>query len=92
MKIFLAKLTVLALALIPAGELCLAQSGSAATGDETAEALLERVAETYRSLDRFYFSATEQTRTHSEQLDRRTESQYVAVEITGFRITRRPHD
>ena len=79
MKIFLAKLTVWALALTPAAALCFAQSGPAAAGDETAEALLERVAETYRSLDQFYFSATEQSRTHSEQVDQRTESRYVVA-------------
>ena len=54
-----------------------AQDGPA--GDETAAALLQRVAETYRSLGQFYFSATEQTRTHSGQLDRRTESHYVVA-------------
>ena len=79
MKIFLAELTVWALALTPAAALCFAQSGPAAAGDETAEALLERVAETYRSLDQFYFSATEQSRTHSEQVDQRTESRYVVA-------------
>ena len=70
-------------ALLPAaavlGGLGFAQDGSDASGDETAEALLERVAKTYKSLDRFYFSAIEQTRTHSEQIDRRTESQYIVA-------------
>ena len=59
--------------------LSLAQDGAAPPSEETAEALLIRVAETYKSLNKYYFSATEQTRTHSEQLDRRTESHYVAA-------------
>ena len=59
--------------------LSLAQSGSAADSGESAEALLERVAETYKGLDEFYFLAIEETRTHSEQLDRRTELQYVVA-------------
>ena len=76
------------IALLPAaavlGGLGVAQDGSDASGDETAEALLERVAKTYKGLDRFYFSAIEQTRTHSEQIDRRTESKYVvAIDSSG---------
>ena len=59
--------------------LALAQDAPAPTGNETAEALLARVAETYKGLNQFYFSATEQTRTHSENLDRRTESEYVVA-------------
>ena len=71
------------LALLPAAAflcgLALAQDASAPTANETAEALLARVAETYKALDRFYFSAVEQTRTHSENFDRRTESEYVVA-------------
>jgi peroxiredoxin/outer membrane lipoprotein-sorting protein len=59
--------------------LALAQDGAAPAVDETAEALLRRVAETYKGLRQFYFTATEQTRTHSENLDRRTESEYVVA-------------
>ena len=75
-------------ALLPAAALfcglSLAQSGSAAGSGETAEALLARVAETYKGLDEFYFSAIEKTRTHSEQLDQRAESQYiVAADSSG---------
>ena len=61
------------------GGLCLAQDRSGAANDETAEALLARVAETYKGLNEFYFTATEQTRTHSGNIDKRTESEYVVA-------------
>ena len=82
-NLFKRLIALLAVAALFCG-LSLAQSGSAAGSGESAEALLERVAETYKGLDEFYFSAIEETRTHSEQLDRRTESHYiVAADSSG---------
>ena len=66
---------------------CLAPS-SVLGSDETAEELLRRVGETYASLERFHFEATETTVTRSGDLERRTESRVVtaADESGRFRV------
>ena len=71
----------LALLLLPAA---LAQSPATAPQQDEARLLLERVAQTYTDLDRFFFEALEKTETVSQDFEQTTETRYVtAIDADG---------
>ena len=66
----------LALFLLPAA---LAQSPATAPEQDEARSMLERVAQTYTNLDRFFFEALEKTETVSQDFGRTTETRYITA-------------